>query len=619
VIAPTAGHATPGERWISFLRSYGPVSKGDGMFAETVSRQARAHGVSPLAFEHPEEATLARAIAPAEGRLTNVILTGTAGDGKTSLCNELWYRLTGDEARRLGSDRRNYGRVVVATPHGERTIHFIFEFSGFTPEQGQPWGAEQIDLLDRFARSVFDANPTEYFVLAGNDGKLIQAFESLPDSADPRLGPLIEVLLTRDQRTQSGREILFLNLSRMSTRLLLDRALDCLLDRPEWKCFEDEADDQAFCPESPLTKNFWLLHEPRVRDRLQALCELCDSNGFHVSIREILLLIVNGLLGHKGSDPVARPESFRDMVRDRLQYDACLYDNLLGANLTEGRMERFAVYRFLTGFRIGLETSNALDTLLVFGQNDTELQPHCRRLLESDTHYGVDPKFVRLRDAYLEADDDRAAADEFHEGLLAERRRLFFRLTEDDPRFDPWQLSVFQSAGIYRNKLLLPLRRKQSVDPDLSVKLVQGLNRIWTGMLAGTLDKLYLTTGLDFTTARVSDLYLNAVPIELDFNGSGLGLSYNEDRHVPVLHVHLNSGHDAPLPLTLMRFEYLMRVAQGALPSSFSKECYEDIISFKTRVLSDFYRMNGSKAVKLSILNTGADGSFGTRPLGIRV
>lgn len=589
------------------------------MYAETVSRQARLHGVAPLAFEHPEAASLAQAIAPREGRLTNVILTGTAGDGKTSLCNDLWHRLTGDESRTAGGERSNYGKVALATPEGERTLHFIFEFSGFTPEQGQPWTPEQIDLLDRFARSVFDPEPSEYFVLAANDGKLVQAFDSLPGSADTRLKPLIETLLTRDQRTHPGAALLFLNLSRMSTRKLLIRALDCLLGRAEWACFEDEASDPAFSAASPLARNFQLLHEPRIRERLQALCELCDSNGFHISIREILLLLVNGLLGYKGGDGVARPDALRDMVRDGRHHEACIYDNLLGANLPEARRERFAVFRFLTGFRIGLETSNALDALLVFGQNDTDLQSHHQRLLADDAQYGVDPGFERLREAYLEAEEDRGAAIEFHAGLIAERRRLFFRLAEDDPRFDPWMLSVFQSAGAYRSHLLVPLRANLAVDPALLSRLVQGLNRIWTGMLAGALDRLYLTTGLDFTTARVSDLYLNAVPIELDFHGSGLRLSFDDDRHVPVLHVHLRQDHDATLPLTLMRFEFLMRVANGALPSSFSKECYEDIISFKTRVLSDFYRINQGRSVPLSILSTSADGGLATRQLGIRL
>ena len=617
--AAVQGPATAGERWISFLRSYGPVSKGDSMYAETVLRQAKLHGVAPLAFEHPEAGRLEAALDPTEGRLTNVILTGTAGDGKTSLCNELWFKLTGDDSRKTGTDRRNYGHFKVATAEGERTLHFIFEFSGFTPEQGQPWLAEQLDLLSRFAYSVFEPDPTEYFIVAANDGKLIQAFESLPEGIDMRLKPLIERLLTRDQREQSGANLLFLNLSRMSTRELLVRAMTCLLERPEWVCFDDEANDPAFGPSSPLTKNFALLRDARIKERLEALGELCDANGFHISIREVLLLLVNGMLGCRAGDGVARPDQLRELVRDGRQHEACLYDNLLGANLGEGRRERFAVFRFLTGFRIGLETTNALDGLLIFGQNDQELRPHHQRLLADDAYYGINPGFARLREAYLEAEDDRSAAAEFHAGLIAERRRLFFRLGEDDPRFDPWQLSVFQAAGSYRRDVLAPLCAGRLVDPSVLSRLVQGLNRVWTGMLAGPLDQLYLTTGLDFTTARVSDLYLATVPLEPDFNGAGLQLSYNQDRHMPVLHVHLRENHDAQFPLTLMRFEFLMRVAQGALPSSFSKECYEDVISFKTRVLSDFYRINHGRSVPLSILSASGNGALTRRQLGLRL
>jgi hypothetical protein len=39
--------------------------------------------------------------------------------------------------------------------------------------------------------------------------------------------------------------------------------------------------------------------------------------------------------------------------------------------------------------------------------------------------------------------------------------------------------------------------------------------------------------------------------------------------------------------LNLVRFEFLSRVAtEGALPASFSKECYEDVLAFKSRLLA---------------------------------
>ena len=46
------------------------------------------------------------------------------------------------------------------------------------------------------------------------------------------------------------------------------------------------------------------------------------------------------------------------------------------------------------------------------------------------------------------------------------------------------------------------------------------------------------------------------------------------------------------LELNLVRYEFLSRVATGALPSSFSKECYEDILAFKSQVLSLLLKRN---------------------------
>jgi hypothetical protein len=40
-------------------------------------------------------------------------------------------------------------------------------------------------------------------------------------------------------------------------------------------------------------------------------------------------------------------------------------------------------------------------------------------------------------------------------------------------------------------------------------------------------------------------------------------------------------------PLTLIRYEFLSRIAlEGALPASFSKECYEDLLAFKSKLIA---------------------------------
>jgi hypothetical protein len=589
------------------------------MYAETIQDLASGYQIEPLRFKHPEEDRLLNALRPSEGILTNVILTGTAGDGKTTLCNELWFKLSGDDSRTTGKNRKNYLPLHVQTPAGERTIHFIFEFSGFSPDQGRPWPKEKLDLLNRLVKSIREPDPDEFFVIAANDGKLVNEWDGLPGSSPARkLTEIIEDLLSTGRSHRDDARLLFLNLSRMSTREILRQATSCLLGRPEWSCFETEADDPAFGTASPLWKNHQLLSSATVQSRLESLAELCDANGLHVSIREVLLLLVNGLLGHVGAgDNVLRPNELRALAVEGRAFDANLYNNIFGGNLSEQRRDQFAVFRYLNDFRIGLETSNIHDALIVFGQDDPTLVDDHARLLGSDALYGDDPEFERLRREYLEAEESRSDSTAFISSLLRERRRLFFRLAENDLRFDPWKLTVFESAGSYRADVLTPLRTGGSVGMPALSMLVQGLNRVWTGMLVGELETLYLSAGLDFSNARVSDIYLNEIPIQGGLYGNEVTVRLDDDLDLPVLRVAIDERHVVDFPLFLRRFEFLIRVAKGALPSSFSKECYEDVIAFKTKVLAEFYRLTKRRPTQMFILSTGGDGVINKRRLGV--
>lgn len=618
------GQLTAGERWIAFLRGYGPVNRIDGMFAETIHALANRYGVPALQFEHPMSKELARVIDPASGALLNVVLTGTAGDGKTSLCNDIWERLGGDDSRATGSSRDDYLMLPVHTPSGEIRMHFIFEFSGFAPPRGEAWPAEKLDLLELFGRSAKGMEPAEIFVIAANDGKLLQAMEGLPETGNARdVWRSMERALATGTDPRDVDRLRLLNLSRMSTRDLLERALDCLLAREEWRCFEEEAEDPAFGENSPLRANHAALRDPMFRERLLALAELCDANGMHVSIREILLLLVNALLGDTKSDErVLRPDGLRELAIERHGHRCSIYRNIFGQNLREARREQYAVFRHLGGFRVGLETTNLLDGLLIFGAEDEELRADYDRYVVSDDPQGARVEFERLRKAYVEAVDDRADPKDFLRALSDERRRMFFRLP-DDRRLDPWRLTMFQSAAGYRQSVLKPLMSDVEVAPALVSRLVSGLNRIWTGMLIGQSDYLWISTGLDSSAAPVSDVYVWRVPIERSPFGESVEVERGED-NVPVLRVKLAvDGRGASYPLHLTRYEFLMRVAEGALPNSFSKECNEDVLAFKSRLLSECLavRRKQDKGARrrLALLVQDRDGEPKQQTLGVMI
>ena len=81
------------------------------------------------------------------------------------------------------------------------------------------------------------------------------------------------------------------------------------------------------------------------------------------------------------------------------------------------------------------------------------------------------------------------------------------------------------------------------------------------------------------------------------------------------------------LPLTLLRYEFLCRVSDGALPSSFSLECYEDFLAFKANILDALQRRRratGEEAVAgddllLRFLRVGTDGRANPDPVEVRL
>jgi hypothetical protein len=98
----------------------------------------------------------------------------------------------------------------------------------------------------------------------------------------------------------------------------------------------------------------------------------------------------------------------------------------------------------------------------------------------------------------------------------------------------------------------------------------------------------------------------------------GEEVTITADEGSPYLRVSLGRD-DKPIDfaLWLVRYEFLTRVAQGALPSSFSKECNEDVLAFKSLVLSQYYRRVGDALSSISILRPGERGSLTSHQLGI--
>jgi len=125
-------------KWLKFLRHYGPVPRNDNMYDETIHRSARRQGIVPINFTHPYQDQVIQCFSQNMMTPVSVILTGTAGDGKTHLCRQVWNLLKGEDDKWVsdnpyltlryhltssGSDAQNLKRAI--------TVHFIRDLSGW--------------------------------------------------------------------------------------------------------------------------------------------------------------------------------------------------------------------------------------------------------------------------------------------------------------------------------------------------------------------------------------------------------------------------------------------------------------------------------------------------------
>jgi hypothetical protein len=359
--------------WINFVRQYGPGARTDSMYDETIQRSVRRTGIEPILFEHPAQGQLFSCFDKDISDPVSVILTGTAGDGKTHLCRQVWNRLGGDGGAWASDNpylslKYSYPKIEGGRFESDDvtsrdvTIHIIRDLSAWAPQQGLPWEASKELLLQKLCRSLFDNKAGDIFLVAANDGQLIESWRRLADTEHVvRARKLFEDLLVDDRQELEGVRLRMFNLSRWNSADLFERAYKAFIEHSGWRtCYEGVAgEDEAFGLKCPIRHNLELLKTPLVYGRLRSLIELCDHSGLHLPIRQILLLLSNAVLGcawDQCKDRLMKPADIPHIIRKGMLSQCSLYNNIFGGNLSENRRQSLTIFDYFDRFQVGHET-----------------------------------------------------------------------------------------------------------------------------------------------------------------------------------------------------------------------------------------------------------------------
>lgn len=602
--------------WISFLRQYGPVSTNENMFDEDIQKAARNKKMRAVSFEAEYLDDLIENFK--SGNPVSVILTGTAGDGKTYYCRRIWEELGGDKS--IWAQKKKINSLLLLNQL--RRLVVIKDLSELTLADAQ-------EVLPRIAEAITNQNTEDVYLIAANDGQLMERWREIADTpliADAR--NIIEDMLVNEQQQKENVALYLYNLSHLPIKNLFPRVLNAVLQHEGWQACEQ-------CPFRiptygakccPIWENKQRLeNDETTHKRLLQLLELCEFNNIHLPVRQLLLLVSNLLLGHP--DAKERLMACKD-VPQLLDKDMTaasnIYRNAFGENLGKRRRQAIDVFIALNRFGVGNETNSRVDNMLIFGEADPGQKDYYREFVLTDTYYGADNTYQSQQTAYLEG-NTADEGEQFLSMLRTQRQRLFFTLPSNvEDYMDLWGLTVFQYAGDYL-KIIEQLNQIPSItSKNALAPLVRGLNRIFTGLLVDKTDKLILATSGSYSQAHVCHILEEYVSVSRD-KGQAVSITRDVNQH-PVLQVSIGKGDHlkVSLQLQLTRFEFLRRVAEGALPSSFSRECYEDILSFKTSLLRklDERRLTDEDDIEseleLSMIYLDHDGSIKDTPLEIQ-
>lgn len=567
---------------VSFLRHYGPISTSDAMYDEFIQAELRRFGIDPAIEIPPARLETLRDIYLGSGA-GNVVLTGTAGDGKTFHCRRIWEELGG-----TATEWTEAGKIArIDLPIG-RALVIVKDMSELKE-------SEKTEIMPDISEAVQKRTKGPLYLIAANDGQLLATWRRW---AEPRGGEdlavfrRIEAMLVDGKTTHDKLDLRLFNLSRLDASSHFNDLVSKVVEHPQWAdCESCPLMAEKAANPCPIRINRERLRgDSPLRQRLLELLTLAAANRLHLPIRHLLLLTVNILLGDsKPPQRLLTCRTARNRAENRDYRYTNPYANVFGGNLPESARGQYQSFTVFETFGVGQETDNAYDNLLIYGSY-AEADRY-RQLVDADIYYGG-LSYRRLLDDYLEG--DRADTRNFLQALERQRQRLFFSLPEGDV-LDPWQLTAYRHAARFL-KFRHSLQECGDVS-DVAGALIRGLNRTFCGMMIDDSDTVFFaSSGGDGrgTIASILNHRISARPSRREIY---LRFVLPDDGAAPCLEAvdPIGQGDNVidTLDLQLTHFEYLMRVANGSLPASFSRQCFEDFLDFKLRLIAKLDQISG--------------------------
>jgi hypothetical protein len=558
--------------FFKLLAAYAPTSQNKASYDEHVSKYTKKLGVDEINIDNGLFKKLHDNFI---FQPKPIIISGSAGDGKTYLLRKLFETLNGDSTK-WGTD------YIPEVSFNGFEIKFIKDFTEVEKK-------DKVATLEGLYRSIYEKS-NELYIIAANDGILTDTLRDYLNE-NTHLDKLLTLIEDHIEDPSLVNDLILLDLSQTSSaynfKLLLNEILHSC-DRYESDC-PSLSNPEVFCP---IHSNIGLLKQEHIQKQLLTIVRSCDLNYNHITLRKLFMLIANMILGYTGDKKIFNScemavEYFKE---SRTKSDASFYNNIFADNLSKSKQEK-SPFKELRELRIGYETTNNIDNFILFGDIQAA-ELHTEALNNPFLDFNA---FNGVKDNYLN-ENEADSSIKIQEYLVFLRRHLFFNydgeIHWDGITINSKDLIAYEHAEKFYSHVISPLKKDTSVSKHIIKELALGLNRVFLGELLSKdgSDRLYIATSLTGTMSKLSSEVLSSIV----FNQKNInqGIHFNllngfDDEYCKVnLEIEFNGALIAKLELDLHMFEFLERIADGILPTSFSVEYYERVLTFKSQIVN---------------------------------
>lgn len=558
-------------KWIKFLEGY---CKGKNQIQdEYVRKVASQLNVEPLDVKFPwQEEILTKFKFSEEPKL--IILTGTAGDGKTKLCRDIVKSLDGQSFDEVEWNKNSF----FSSDH--RII--VKDFSELTKE-------EKSVIIEELLCVLKNGKVSKPILIAVNDGVLVESLDKYIESVYDldikekikTIKNIIEDKINLDFSNIAGNEIFnLINLSKLNAKNNIELILNTIIEHENWKeCNGCTGKEEKKC--SIYNKYELLKNNKNIQNNLSNIILLLQLNNEHFTIRELLNLSVNILLAsapkHKSfiiNDYHAKKETFdcnamskvdgKDLKK--LEVESTIEVGFWGMNIGINKMKDSRPYSEINKLEFGEISTNYWDKRI----NSSE---------ERGFYIPIDT---------LKAKEEHS--DDFDVFIKRARMQLYCYQDNDPHAYD---LQKFPAFYKYYNEIYAPLYNgAKRIDNVKTIEnIVLALNRVFHGRYISKIsgrDKLFipqegLGSLIPISIFHGYDIKEEDIFVETNVVDENTLSGLRIEPYL-VIKVEENKSEKLKLSLPIELYDYLIRVAGGAPPNITNPRLYKKLLTLRSRL-----------------------------------